>query len=158
MSRKTYSNIRQANKFELKKSTKSLLILVSESTFQLTFKKLPLAILWCGSKGNCLFNFIYLCVFGCTVFFIFFFFLAAHEISLVLVSRSYSLVAMRRPLIVVSSLLARASALDSAFSSTRAQLLHGMWNLSRAGMDPISPAWASGFLITAPPGKSKGNC
>ena len=88
----------------------------------------------------------------------YFFFLAAHEISLVLVSRSYSLVAMRRPLIVVSSLLARASALDSAFSSTRAQLLHGMWNLSRAGMDPISPAWASGFLITAPPGKSKGNC
>ena len=87
-----------------------------------------------------------------------FFFLAAHEISLVLVSRSYSLVAMRGLLIVMSSLLARASALDSGFSSTRAQLLHGMWNLSRTGINSIPPAWASGFLITEPTGKSKGNC
>ena len=34
-------------------------------------------------------------------------------------------------------------------------MLHGLWNLSRAGIDPISPALASGFLITAPQVKSE---
>jgi len=30
-----------------------------------------------------------------------------------------------------------------------------MWNLSRPGIEPISPASAVGFLSIAPPGKSK---
>ena len=37
---------------------------------------------------------------------------------------------------------------------TQAQLLHGMWDLPRAGIEPVSPALAGGFLTTAPPGKS----
>ena len=36
---------------------------------------------------------------------------------------------------------------------SRAQLLHGMWNLPRPGLEPMSPALAGRFSITAPPGK-----
>ena len=35
-----------------------------------------------------------------------------------------------------------------------AQLLHGMWEFPRPGLEPMSPALAGGFLTTAPPGKS----
>ena len=35
----------------------------------------------------------------------------------------------------------------------RAQLLRGMWDLPRPGLEPLSPALAGGFLTTAPPGK-----
>ena len=34
-----------------------------------------------------------------------------------------------------------------------ALLLHGMWDLPRPGLEPMSPALAGGFLTTAPPGK-----
>ena len=42
------------------------------------------------------------------------------------------------------------------FSShgTRAWLLRGLWNLPRAGIEPVSPALAGGFLTTGSPGKS----
>ena len=41
------------------------------------------------------------------------------------------------------------------FSScgTRALLLCSMWDLPGPGLEPVSPALASGFLTTAPPGK-----
>ena len=38
---------------------------------------------------------------------------------------------------------------------TRAQLLHGMWDLPGPGLEPLSPVLAGGFLTTAPPGKSR---
>ena len=46
-------------------------------------------------------------------------------------------------------------ALERRLSScgSRAQLLHGMWDLPRPGIEPVSPALAGGFLTTAPPGK-----
>ena len=34
-----------------------------------------------------------------------------------------------------------------------AQLLRGMWDLPRPGLEPVSPALAGRFLTTAPPGK-----
>ena len=34
-----------------------------------------------------------------------------------------------------------------------AQLLHGMWDLPRPGLEPVSPALAGRFSTTAPPGK-----
>ena len=37
---------------------------------------------------------------------------------------------------------------------SRAQLLHGMWDLPGPGLEPVSPALAVGFLTTAPRGKS----
>ena len=36
---------------------------------------------------------------------------------------------------------------------SRAQSLHGMWDLPRPGLEPMSPALAGRFLTTAPPGK-----
>ena len=45
----------------------------------------------------------------------------------------------------------------AGFSSCGAQayLLHGMWDLSGPGIEPMSPALAGGFLTTVPPGKSR---
>ena len=37
----------------------------------------------------------------------------------------------------------------------RAQLLRGMWDLPRPGLEPVSPALAGRFSTTAPPGKPK---
>ena len=34
-----------------------------------------------------------------------------------------------------------------------AQLLRGMWDLPRPGLEPVSPALAGRFSTTAPPGK-----
>ena len=47
-------------------------------------------------------------------------------------------------------------ALECRLSSccTLAQLLSGMWDLPGPGLKPMSPAFAGGFLTTAPPGKS----
>ena len=36
---------------------------------------------------------------------------------------------------------------------SRAQLLRGMWNLPRPGLEPVSPALAGRFSTTMPPGK-----
>ena len=36
---------------------------------------------------------------------------------------------------------------------SRAQLLRGMWDLPRPGLEPVSPALAGRFSTTAPPGK-----
>ena len=36
---------------------------------------------------------------------------------------------------------------------SRAQLLRGMWDLPRPGLEPVSPALAGGLSTTAPPGK-----
>ena len=36
---------------------------------------------------------------------------------------------------------------------TQAQLLRGMWDLTRPGLEPVSPALAGRFSTTAPPGK-----
>ena len=47
-------------------------------------------------------------------------------------------------------------ALEHSLSScgARAQLLHGTWDPPGPGLEPVSPAFAGGFLTTAPPGKS----
>ena len=51
-------------------------------------------------------------------------------------------------------------ALECRLSScgTWALLLHGMWDLPRPGIKPVSPALAGRFLTTAPPGKSQWYC
>ena len=50
-------------------------------------------------------------------------------------------------------------ALEHRLSScgARTYLLHGVWNLYRPGIEPMSPALAGGFLSTVPPGKSSGH-
>ena len=49
-----------------------------------------------------------------------------------------------------------SQALERRLSSCGPQvyLPHGMWDLPRPGLEPVSPALAGGFLTTAPPGKS----
>ena len=68
-------------------------------------------------------------------------------------------IAVRGPLTIAASLVAEHRLQTRRFSScgSRAQLLHGMWDLPRPGLEPVSPALAGGFLTTAPPGKSWDN-
>ena len=56
----------------------------------------------------------------------------------------------------LSSCGSRALELRLSRCGAWAQLLHGMWDLARPGLEPVSPALAGGFLTTAPPGKSLG--
>ena len=50
----------------------------------------------------------------------------------------------------------RSQAVECGLCScgTRAKLPHGIWDLTRSVMKPMSPALAGGFLATGPPGKS----
>ena len=59
------------------------------------------------------------------------------------------------PLITVASLVAEHRLQMRRLSScgSRAQLLRGMWDLPRPGLEPVSSALAGRFSTTAPPGK-----
>ena len=59
------------------------------------------------------------------------------------------------PLTIVASLVAEHRLQTRRLSScgSRAQLLCGMWDLPRPGLEPVSPALAGRFSTTAPPGK-----
>ena len=63
---------------------------------------------------------------------------------------------VRASVVVARGLISCGSqALEHRLSScvTRAQLLHGMWDLPGPGLEPVSPALSGGFLTTAPPEK-----
>ena len=64
-------------------------------------------------------------------------------------------IAVRGPLTVAASLVAEHRLQMRRLSScgSRAQLLRGMWDPPRPGLDPASPALSGGFSTTAPPGK-----
>ena len=64
-------------------------------------------------------------------------------------------IVVRGPLTIAASPVAEHRLQMSRLSScgARAQLLHGMWDLPRPGLEPVSPALAGGFSTTAPPGK-----
>ena len=64
-------------------------------------------------------------------------------------------IAMRGPLTVAASLIAEHKLQTRRLSNcgSRAQLLRGMWDLPRPGLEPVSPALVGGFSTTAPPGK-----
>ena len=59
------------------------------------------------------------------------------------------------PLTIAASLVAEHRLQTRRLSScgSRAQLLHGMWDPPRPGLEPVSPALAGRFSATAPPGK-----
>ena len=63
--------------------------------------------------------------------------------------------AVRGPLTVAASLVAEHRLQTHRLSNcgSRAQLVRGMWDLPRPGLEPVSPALAGRFLSTAPPGK-----
>ena len=64
-------------------------------------------------------------------------------------------IAVRGPLAMAASLVAEHRLQTRRLSNcgSRAQLLRGMWDLPRPGLEPVSPAFAGRFSTTAPPGK-----
>ena len=64
-------------------------------------------------------------------------------------------IAVHGPFTIVASLVAEHRLQTRRLSNcgSRAQLLRGMWDLPRPGLDPVSPALAGRFSTTAPPGK-----
>ena len=64
-------------------------------------------------------------------------------------------IAVRGPLTIAASPVAEHRLQTRRLSScgSRAQLLRGMWDLPRPGLEPVSPALAGGFSTTTPPGK-----
>ena len=64
-------------------------------------------------------------------------------------------ITVRGPLTIAASLVAEHRLQTRRLSScgSRAQLLHGMWDLPGPGLEPVSPALAGRLSTTAPPGK-----
>ena len=64
-------------------------------------------------------------------------------------------IVVRGPLTIAASLVAEHRLQTRRLSScgSRAQLLRGMWDLPRPGLEPVPPALAGRFSTTAPPGK-----
>ena len=64
-------------------------------------------------------------------------------------------IAVCRPLAIAASLVVEHRLQTRRLSScgSQAQLLHGMWDPPRPGLEPVSPALAGGFSTIAPPGK-----
>ena len=64
-------------------------------------------------------------------------------------------IAVREPLIIAASLVAEHRLQTRRLSScgSWAQLLRGMWDPPRPGLEPVCPALAGRFSTTAPPGK-----
>ena len=64
-------------------------------------------------------------------------------------------IAVHGPLTIAASVVAEHRLQMRRLSScgSRAQLLRGMWDLPRPGLEPVSPALADRFSTTAPPGK-----
>ena len=65
-------------------------------------------------------------------------------------------IAVHGPLTIAACLVAEHRLQTHRLSScgSQAQLLRGMWDLPRPGLEPVSPALEGGFSTTAPPGKS----
>ena len=65
------------------------------------------------------------------------------------------LIAVRGPLTIAASLVVERRLQPRRLSNcgSRAQSLHGMWDLPRPGLEPVSPASAGRLSTTAPPGK-----
>ena len=65
-------------------------------------------------------------------------------------------IAVCGPFTVVASLVAEHRLQTRRLSScgSQAQLLRGMWDPPRPGLEPVSPALAGRLSTTAPPGKS----
>ena len=68
-------------------------------------------------------------------------------------------IAVRGPLTIAASLVAEHSLQMRRLSScgSRAQLLHGMRDPPKPGLEPVSPALAGRFSTTAPPEKPHSN-
>ena len=68
-------------------------------------------------------------------------------------------IVVRGPLTIAASLVAKHRLQTRRLSScgSRAQLLRGMWDPPRPGLEPVSTALAGRFSTTEPPGKPHSN-
>ena len=66
-------------------------------------------------------------------------------------------IAVRGPLITAASLVAEHRLQTRRLSNcgSRAELLRGMWDLPKPGLEPVSPTLAGRLSTNAPPGKPK---
>ena len=66
-------------------------------------------------------------------------------------------IAVRGPLTIAASLVPEHRLQTRRLSNcgSRAQLLRGMWDLPKPGLEPVSPALAGRLSTTAPPGKPR---
>ena len=97
------------------------------------------------------------------LFFYFIIYLFLAVLGLHLCARAFSscgewgplFIAVHGPLTISASLVAEHRLQTRRLSScgSRAQLLHGMWDPPRPGLEPVSPALAGRLSTTAPPGK-----
>ena len=64
-------------------------------------------------------------------------------------------ITVRGPLIIAASFVSEHRLQTRRLSNcgSRAQLLRGMWDLPRPGLEPVSPALAGRLSTIAPPGK-----
>ena len=64
-------------------------------------------------------------------------------------------IAVLGPLTIAACLVAEHRLQTRRLSNcgSRAQLLRGIWDLPRPGLEPVSPALSGRFSTTAPPGK-----
>ena len=107
------------------------------------------------------FYFLFIFIFIFIFIFLYIYFLAV--LGLRFCARAFSscgkreplFIAVRGPLTIVASLVAEHRLQTRRLSScgSRAQLLRGMWDLPRPGLEPVSPALAGRLSTTAPPGK-----
>ena len=96
-------------------------------------------------------------------FFLIFIYLSMAALGLHFCARAFSscgkqgplLIAVRGPLTIAASPVAEHRLQTRRLSNcgSRAQLLRGMWDLPRPGLEPVSPALAGRLSTTAPPGK-----
>ena len=98
---------------------------------------------------NC--NLIYLFIY----FWLCWVFVSVRGLSLVAASGGHSSSRCAGLFIIAASLVGEHRLQTSRLSScgSRAQLLRGMWDPPRPGLEPVSPALAGRFSTTAPPGK-----
>ena len=111
--------------------------------------------------SGCLFVCLFVCLF--IYLWLLWVFVAACRLSLVMASRGYSSLQLQAShcggfsCCGAWSLGAWASVVAAHGLSScgpRSQLLRGMWDLPRAGLEPVSPTLAGGFLTIGPSGKS----
>ena len=97
-------------------------------------------------KGTPLFIYLFLAVLG-----LLFFARALSSCG----KRGPLFIAVRRPLTIAAYVVAEHKLQTRRLSScgSQAQLLRGMWDPPRPGLEPVSPALAGRFSTTAPPGK-----
>ena len=105
---------------------------------------------------HCFFCFVLVFCYLFIYFWLHWVFVAVRGLSLVAASGGYSSLQCEGFSLWWLLLLQSTGSRCMGFSScdSQAQLLRGMWDLPRPGLEPMSPALAGGFLTTAPPGKS----